>query len=210
MELVFVHGWGFDAGFWDALCPHLAEFRQQRVDLGFFGPPAAEKPSEHPCVLIGHSLGFVHALRRRQHYTRWVAINSFARFVRDASPSNRKSRGQVRDLRRQLAANPEKTMRAFYHTLGVKPMIGPADVSRLTEGLNELLAADVTETLASLDVPGLILASRKDPLIPIAVSEGLEHSAKRGRILWHDTANHIIPQSDPGWCASAIRAFLKS
>jgi len=37
MSLLFCHGWGFDAAFWDALAAALPEFAQVRDDAGYFG-----------------------------------------------------------------------------------------------------------------------------------------------------------------------------
>ena len=63
MELVFIHGFGFDASVWDPLFELLPQFKKRRIDLGFFGAAAEPLRLEGPSVLVGHSLGFLHGLR---------------------------------------------------------------------------------------------------------------------------------------------------
>ncbi len=38
--LVFAHGWGFDAGFWDALRARLQAWPQRALEFGYFSGSA--------------------------------------------------------------------------------------------------------------------------------------------------------------------------
>ena len=56
MKLVFVHGWGFDARFWDPVARRLPGADVVRCDLGYFGEPSWPLV-EGPCLAITHSFG---------------------------------------------------------------------------------------------------------------------------------------------------------
>ncbi len=200
MKLVFIHGWGFDASFWDALSALLPQYPQQRIDLGFFGQPSGGIESSEPSILVGHSLGFVHGIQQRPDWSGWVAINSFVSFAA-CVPSF-----ILHQMRKRFEADPENTLRDFYRLIGAMQSADNPNAERLLEGLDELRDGDVGDTLAALNIPNLILAARHDPLVPVGASEDL---AQYGKILWHDNDGHILPQSDPVWCANAIRNFLK-
>ena len=45
LSLLFCHGWGFDAAFWNSLAALLPEYAQVRDDAGYFGNPAAPAPA---------------------------------------------------------------------------------------------------------------------------------------------------------------------
>ena len=60
-----------------------------------------------------------------------------------------------------------------------------------------------------LDVPGLVLAARQDPLVPPKVSENLCGLTREGAIAWHEEGAHALHATDPVWCAEAIEDFLQ-
>ncbi len=303
IELVFIHGWGFDAGVWDRLAEHLSDYPQRRLDLGFFperhsgkiaflpqqkcdfirNPVSSSAGNFLPIekldsgsiffrpaslteekivqndvrhdvrrILIGHSLGFLHGLMQHQDWAGWVAINGFRRFTPDCVPP-----AALRDMRRRLSADPEETLRRFYATIGIieedterlssprrrgSSVVRPPDKDlhapqtrrdwipafagmtteswiyklkdhtnqpRLRDGLDELRDGDATGTLSSLQASGLVLASRNDPLVPVAATEALA-SASSATLAWHETGGHILPLSDPEWCAEQIKNYVKN
>ncbi|MDX2028830.1 MAG: alpha/beta hydrolase [Alphaproteobacteria bacterium] len=204
MELVFIHGWGFDARFWDAVSARLRQFPQQRVDLGFFG--RASEPVHAPAVLVGHSLGFLHGLPQR-NWAGWIAINSFPRFVQTPGQEGCVPPAMLREMRMRLSANPAQTLQDFHAMIGSPMPEGMPNAECLREGLDALRDGAVDENTAC-NIPGLVLASRKDPLVPVAASEKLGRMAQQG--LWHEAGGHILPQSDPDWCAQAIENFVAS
>jgi len=214
VELVFMHGWGLTPGFWDALGKKLWQFRQSCIDLGFFPPrPLASVPqpitrNDTRYILIGHSYGFIDGLARRADWSGWVAINSFPRFVRTDAGDGCVAEADFRAMRLRLQSDPEKTLQDFYDMIGAARPEGAPNVEKLSEGLERLQSADASATLASLDVPGLILAGGKDPLVPMKASEALAYATRQGSMLVHPDGGHLLPQSDPGWCASAITDFL--
>jgi pimeloyl-[acyl-carrier protein] methyl ester esterase len=207
MELIFIHGWGFDASFWDELAAQLPQFRQKRIDLGFFGETANEVDDAIPSILVGHSLGFVHGMRSRKNWAGWVAINGFAHFVATPTQAGCVPESSLREMKEKMTKDPPRTLARFYSSIGATPPVTAAAprIERLHEALDELLAIDLDGALRSM--PGLALASRNDPLVPVAASEAL--AVPSARIQWHATGGHMLPQSAAPWCAEAIAGFVK-
>jgi len=210
VELVLIHGWGFDAHVWDALGERLADYPQIKVNLGFFSTHKTPVFSEDGRVLIGHSFGLVHGLTQWHNWRGWIAINSFTRFVTTESRIGCVPAAQLRDMRARLQKNPSETLYSFYRMINATPHIGIPNVERLTAALDELRDADVKDTLEKFDVPGLVLAGSEDPLVPSAASEELGQLAKDGGLLVSRGGNHMLPQARPAWCALAIADFLKT
>jgi len=212
VTFVFIHGWGFDAGFWDPLCARLPQYPQQRIDLGFFGAPSekTEDESFSPRVLVGHSLGFVHGIKQGQDWSGWIAINGFSRFVKTPTREGCVTEANLREMRMRLQNNPAKTLQDFYRTTGTAPCARAPNPDRLRKGLDELRDIDVSDVLAALDVPGLALAGADDPLVPLTASEALGRMAKRGGLMLKDKAGHLLPQTDPAWCAKTIADFINA
>jgi pimeloyl-[acyl-carrier protein] methyl ester esterase len=208
VELVFVHGWGFEAHFWDSLAALLPQFPQQRLDCGFFGAPRDFQPGKTPRVLIGHSLGFMHGIAAHKDWSGWIAINGFARFIADDLKTGCVPVAELVAMKTRLQKNPTATLREFYRQIGAAPVVGAPDLTRLEAGLDELQSGNIDKTLPVLDVPGFALAGHNDPLVPIAASEALGCLARKGGLLWHHTGGHILPQSATAFCAAAITRFL--
>jgi pimeloyl-[acyl-carrier protein] methyl ester esterase len=242
MELVFIHGWGFDARFWDALAPLLPAYKQQCVDMGFFDqqinhPPLAggsnlqskfgegsdqETPSpaktndllrkskfslplpqgERDKILIGHSLGFMHGIRQRQDWKGWIAINSFPRFAGTCVPGF-----ILREMRKRLESDPAKTLSDFGGLIGAELNTNKGNIEHLLQGLDTLRDEDIGDVLGTRAMPGLVLASHNDPIVPDSASELLGDFAHD--IGWHDDGGHMLPQTYPAWCAQKITKFLK-
>jgi pimeloyl-[acyl-carrier protein] methyl ester esterase len=209
VELVFIHGWGFDARFWDNLCALMPQFRHSRIDLGFFGAaPQAHDSKSSKRVLVGHSLGFVHGLKYYKNWHGWIAINGFTRFIDGAGRPGCLPVARLRALKIGLQNDAKKTLDDFYALIGAPPPRAAPNGERLREGLDELQAADAEDFLEESRLPGLVLAGRCDPLVPLAASETLVHKARQGRLHLHEEAGHLLPLSDPAWCAQAMAGFL--
>jgi pimeloyl-ACP methyl ester carboxylesterase len=210
MRLVFIHGWGFEAGFWDGLAGLLPQFRQRRVDLGFFGEPADFVEDETPSLLVGHSLGFVHGMRSGAKWAGWVAINSFPRFVATDTEAGCVPAAALRGMRRNLMSDPQRTLYEFYSRIGATPpaLTTAPQLERLRDGLDELRDADSGAARRASHKPGLVLAAQNDPLVPCATSEALVDS--HAQIRWHADGGHMLPLNAAPWCAEAIMEFIKT
>ncbi|HEU0118856.1 MAG TPA: alpha/beta fold hydrolase [Alphaproteobacteria bacterium] len=207
MKLVFIHGWGLTPGFWDDVASRLSEFRHHRIDLGFFGPPSLPANDDEPSILIGHSLGFVHGLSTHQNWRGWVAVNSFPRFLKTKTQPGCSSAAELRDIRIRLENDPHQTLKDFHGYIGARTPAGEAQAERLREALDFLRDGDASAVLETLAAPGLVLASKNDPLVPAETSAAL---AEGRSIEWHDKGGHVLPQNDPNWCAESIRLFVAS
>lgn len=207
MHLVFVHGWAFEAPFWDALAVLLPEFSQQRLDLGFFGNPSMhmERPPEES-VLIGHSMGFMYGLKQSSSWKAWVSINGFSHFLDKPDQRGCVSPSSLRDLRIRLKTDAPKALAGFYKMIGSSVNLKSVDEERLLWGLNVLRDDECDTDLTIKRQPGLILATRQDPLVPATMSEAME---RYGELIWHESGSHVLPQSDPEFCAHHLAGFIK-
>jgi pimeloyl-[acyl-carrier protein] methyl ester esterase len=212
MELVFIHGWGCDASFWDPLAGLLSEHKQQKIERGYFGSPQTKIETGHTAILIGHSLGFMYGLQQKQDWAGWIAINSFPRFVQSSGKPGCVHGFLLGEMRRRFAHDPQKTLAEFYKLIGENSILNMAHLNQtlLLEGLDELREYDMQPTLSDLAVPSMVLASRNDPLVPENVGEALTCVNSHARLLWHETGGHMLPHTDPAWCANAVNDFIKS
>jgi pimeloyl-[acyl-carrier protein] methyl ester esterase len=135
----------------------------------------------------------------------WIAINGFPRFVPDCVTA-----AQLREMKFGMAIAAARTLQVFYARLGAQAPLGSPDFERLRSGLDELQDGDIAADIEKLGAPGLVLAARNDGLVPVGVSEGLGRTVRDGGILWHENGGHVLPQSDPAWCAKAIENFAKA
>ncbi|WP_222852619.1 alpha/beta fold hydrolase, partial [Bordetella pertussis] len=69
-----------------------------------------------------------------------------------------------------------------------------------------LREADERQALAASRLPLLALAGTADPIVPPALTRA-QFGACAG-LHWRDGGGHLLPASDPDWCAGRIRAFL--
>ena len=211
MHLVFVHGWAFDASFWDLTAARLADYSSERLDLGFFGQPSSFRASPAESILIGHSLGFAYGMRQHRPWKSWVAINSFSLFIDRADHRGCVPAATLRDLGRRLKADTGEALKGFYGLIDAAPISRAPDLDRLIWGLDQLRDCDPAAFTGAQKERGLVLAARNDPLVPEAVSQTLAlNLASDMTPVWHETGGHILPLSDPEFCARQIRLFLQS
>ncbi|KAA5926448.1 alpha/beta fold hydrolase [Achromobacter xylosoxidans] len=204
--LLFVHGWAFDAAFWGPLAAALADWPQAVANAGYFGPPHTPAPAG-PVLAIGHSLGALRLLGEPPPAcVGLVAINGFARFGAGADfPEGVPARMLDRMLNR-LATQPETVLRDFRQRCGDTSAIGVPQVEPLARDLGILRDADQRAALATLPMPLLALAGTADPIAPTAMTTVCFGAA--AELHWRDGGGHLLPLTDPDWCAQRIRAFL--
>jgi len=203
-SLVFVHGWGFDAGFWHPVRALLPDRACAAIDLGFTGEASAPEPPAG-AVAVGHSLGFLWLLERRPFPWRaLIAINGFPRFVEG---DGFRPAVAARALERMIAEfdrNPGKVAAEFLVRCGASAPADGFDARRMAEALRWLLEWDGRRALSAETAPVHVLAGRGDPIVPPAMTV----AGFAGRqIHWHE-GGHLLPQTDPAWCAERIVACL--
>ncbi|HXF67801.1 MAG TPA: alpha/beta fold hydrolase, partial [Burkholderiales bacterium] len=130
-DVVFLHGWGQDAGVWDDLAARLApRFRAHAPDLPGYGAAAGRSPctleamaeavahgAPRRCHVVGWSLGGQVALlwaRRAPHQVERLAlIATTPCFTQRPGWSCALAAEEVRDFARALAADRAGTLARF-------------------------------------------------------------------------------------------------
>ncbi len=203
--LLFVHGWGFSADFWQPLRQRLNGIPCLAWDLGFHGAPNRPLPAaDGPVVAVGHSFGLLWLLK--EHPLPWralVSINGFSRFTRaDDFPQGVAPRLLER-MAARLEEAPAAVHRDFLARCGMEAAASDGlDPARLAWGLSALAGWDC-RAAAPVD---LALCGRQDPIVPPAMSEALFAPALAK---WRD-GGHLLPLSDPDWCARQLTAYLET
>ncbi len=209
MHVVFVHGWGFNAGIWTELSARLPEAEITLVDLGFVeGGPESHAASDadwpEDAIAVGHSLGLLWLLKEgKGRFKALVSIQGFDRFCPHVSEV------RVAALKRGLSRDAEGTMQAFWRSCGA-PDFARAEalnVARLDEGLDWLVHWDAEAAKKRLECPILTLASKDDAIVPNAMSEAVWG---KGNIIWSPDGGHVLPLRHPDWCARHVAEFAHS
>ena len=202
--LVLVHGWGFDTGFWTPRLEALPEFPSLSVELG-----SAERSwPAGPLVAVGHSLGFLWLLRKRPFTWRaLVAINGFPRFTEGNGFAPAVAARTLERMISQFERQPRKVVDDFIARCGGAPP-ETLDVEQLRRGLGWLRDWDQRQALENEKAPVLALAGRSDPIVPEAMSAAAFDGVANVSLHWRD-GGHLLPRTDPVWCAERIRECLK-
>lgn len=202
--LLFVHGWGFDAGFWSAVSERLPDFRREAVDLGFRGP--GHRPTPERPVVVAHSMGLAWALANlARPWAGVVAVNAFPRFTRAADFVSGVAPRLVERMIDRFDDDPRGVAADFLRRCGVaSPDTESLRPGPLGEALRWLATGDERAALGELDCPLVALAGTRDPIVPEAMSR--EAFAGRDLIL-AEGGGHLLPLSHPDWVAQRIRHF---
>jgi pimeloyl-[acyl-carrier protein] methyl ester esterase len=201
MQIVLVHGWGFNAGLWRDVAPRLAPHEALVIDLGFIrgGPKGwGELPQDALCV--GHSFGLLWLLKHGPRPMRGlVSVGGFDCF------SAHVPLDAVSAMKQGLDRNPAAQMRGFWRACGLEEVFAPAqclEVSTLKAGLDWLVAWDERSRRQALDVPLMALAARDDVIVPPRATEAIWAGA--GELRWRATGGHALPLTAPDWIAHQI------
>lgn len=223
LNLLFCHGWGFDAGFWTPLTTLLPEFGHVRDDAGYFisngsdaklllcpATPHTIPAPPSPYIAITHSYGTMRLLAAPPPgIVGLVAITGFDRFTQaDGFPGT--PRRVVDRMVSAVAQVPETVLADFHTMLGSTVPSGTPQTERLQTDLVGLRDGDMREAAAQLDVPILSLQAEKDVLLPVSMRETVFATVGGVMRHTHPSAGHLLPREDAHWCAEAIRHFANS
>lgn len=203
--LYLVHGWGFDASFWQPLQAELPDIDCLTVDLGFRAPPRLpDPPAGARLVAVGHSLGVPWLLRHRFDWHALVAINGFTRFSRTPGFAHGWPGKVLERMRAVLYERPEQVHAEFIRRCGLcRPAAGALNAEALADGLEWLKDWDERADLPR--TPLLALAGALDAV----VSPDMTRDCFAERDLrWCEDGGHLLPISHARWCAGQIRDLL--
>jgi pimeloyl-[acyl-carrier protein] methyl ester esterase len=201
--LLLVHGWGFDAAFWQPLRCALRDFDSVAWDLGFCGRPARPPlPAGRPVIAVGHSFGFLWLLHHRPVAWRaLVSINGFPRFTRCPDFPVGVARRLLDRMLARLADEPRAVYDEFMARCGAT--VGgevALDKAALAAGLAALTDWDGRPQGSTVAVD-LVLAGLNDPIAPPNLTE----MAFAGRVVEWQSGGHLLPRQAPDWCAGRLR-----
>jgi pimeloyl-[acyl-carrier protein] methyl ester esterase len=199
--LILLHGWGYQAAFWQPLIAALSDMDCRAWDLGYFGTPSF-LPPEREAVAVGHSHGLQWLLHQRPFaWKGLISINGFSRFAAATDLPEGVPLAQIDRLGETLEQDPLGCLTGFRQRCGdwVAPPDTP-DIVRLLDSLEHLRQWDERPA-----VPDLALCGEADKVVPASLSRAL---FPEGTMRWH-TGGHLLPLQDPDWCAGEIRTWLK-
>lgn len=205
--LYLVHGWGFDASFWEPLRTELADCDVLTVDLGFRAKPRVpDPPPGARLVAVGHSLGVPWLLRHRFGWRALVSINGFTRFSRTPGFPHGWPGRVIERMRAVMYGDAEQVHADFIRRCGLcRPAEGPLHVEPLAEGLRWLKDWDERPALPHGAAPVLALAGALDA---VASPEMTRDCFAERDLRWCEDGGHLLPITHAPWCAGHIRELL--
>jgi pimeloyl-[acyl-carrier protein] methyl ester esterase len=208
---MLLHGWGFDAGFWDGVRARLPEGDALPLDCGYFNARhMPELPVDRPLIAVGHSLGSMLLLGRSDVvWTGFVAINGFARFsFADDYPGVR--RRVIEQMLRRFDQDPATVLGEFRARCGAdEPPPADLQADALRSGLLMLRDSDYREAAAALESPALLLAGGADPIVTAEMTDASAACFRQATVEWLPDGGHLLPRLAPGWCVGHLTAFAE-
>jgi pimeloyl-ACP methyl ester carboxylesterase len=179
--------------------------------------------------LLGLSQGcakaVVFAARYPERVTRMVLCGGYARGWRHRDPADSASVGEARcTLIRSGWGSDNKAIRQMLTTIYMPDAPAEAqtwftDLQRKTataENAAAILLAhgdvDIRGILGNVRAPTLVIHARNDVVVPYDQGQELAAGIEGARFVTLDTANHILPATDPAWqrCMCHIHDFLEA
>jgi pimeloyl-ACP methyl ester carboxylesterase len=200
--ILFVHGWGYDAGFWDPLRQALGDLPSIALDRGYFGGARTAIPSSIT-LLVGHSLGFLWLARQPalQHLP-LIGINAFPRFLESGGYKPAIAPRVLERMQRRIATDPRSVLAEFWQRAGASGPDKSPNVAALAEGLDHLATWDERENLARSARSMRLIAGQEDAIVPAAMTRmAFEHSLTE----WLP-GGHALPRTHPAELARLIAA----
>lgn len=204
--ILFVHGWGYDASFWEPLRGEIGDLPSTALDLGFFGA-GDERVPDGVTMLVGHSLGFAWLLRQPAlRNLPLIGINAFPRFLEGADYRPAVALRILERMHRRLALKPGAVLSEFWAKAGASGPAGAPDVGALAKGLEWLADWDERANLAARTSPVHLIAGGEDAIVP---AEMTRMAFGDSAIFWLSEGGHALPRTLPGDVAAIVRAFAQ-
>jgi pimeloyl-[acyl-carrier protein] methyl ester esterase len=200
--ILFVHGWGYDAHFWDPVRAALGDVPSTVLDLGYFGAVETMLPRD-VTLLVGHSLGFLWLARQSMlKHLPLVGINAFPRFLEADDYRPAISARVLERMRRRIVGDTHGVLGEFWTRAGAAGPDRTPNAPALAEGLDQLAAWDERENLVSRASPTRLIAGREDAIVPPAMTE---MAFKGSETAWLP-GGHALPHTHAAEIARLIRS----
>jgi pimeloyl-ACP methyl ester carboxylesterase len=199
--ILFVHGWGYDAGFWDPVRAALGDVPSAALDLGYFGAADIALPRD-VTLLVGHSLGFLWLARHNAlTHLPLIGINAFPRFLEAENYRPAVSARVLERMKRRVINDTRGVLEDFWARAGAAGPEAEPNTAVLAEGLDHLAAWDERENLAVRASPTRLIAGSEDAIVPAAMTE---MAFKSSTIAWLP-GGHALPRTHAAEIARLIR-----
>ncbi len=208
-QFVFIHGWGFDARFWRPLLQELPLKKSACVDLGYYNRAQQPDSIDDDYILVAHSAGLLWALKNLLRPKSVVAINSFPKFTQSLDFPNGVPSVYLRKMQKKWQTEPTTVLQDFQELVraGYDLSGETIDQEALLNGLKDLNEIDGRPALKAWDCPVLALSAEDDPLIFLPHSQAFTGMGARFDLRLSPSGGHILPLSQPQWCAEQIQEF---
>lgn len=208
MNLLFVHGWGFDASIWRDVADRLDQWTCAFVERGYFAEPHIPDMAA-PFVVVTHSFGAMWALRNVSPHCRGlVAVNGFDCFAARPDFAGVPSRLLDRMIA-QFDQDAKAVVSEFRHRCGASAPSGEPNAARLRDDLLAMRDVDCRAETARVGWPMLSIQGVDDPILPPAMREAVFASASQAERMTCE-GGHLLPLTAPEYCATRIAAFAEA
>ncbi len=200
--ILFVHGWGYDARFWDPVRAAMGDVPSAALDLGYFGSIDTTLPPD-VTLLVGHSLGFLWLARQGAlEHVPLVGVNAFPRFLEAADYRPAVPARVLERMKRRVLSDTRGVLGDFWTRAGAAGPDRAPNATALAAGLDHLAAWDERENLAARASSTRLIAGREDAIVPAAMTE---MAFKGSDIAWLP-GGHALPHSHAADIARLIRS----
>lgn len=204
LQIIWSHGWGFNAPFFTPLCHALPGYDHLVIDWGYFGQRHLPMPRfDWPLIGIGHSLGFAKLLELDFPFDRLISLGGFTHFCQSDDFKDGTPHRVLQRMQTKFQRSPQQVLVDFQVSCGYADPILPID-SMNKQLLQEDLYKLMTVALSLPSIPCLAIAGLADQICPLRQQQALFPSVKTMQ------GEHNFPQAFPLETAKIIQNFLKS
>lgn len=210
IEILLQHGWGWDAGCWEAWRASAPPgVRLLVADRGYFGAPSS--PVGQPQVLVAHSFG-LHLLEPRwlEGAELVVVLGGFQAFHPEEEGAGRRSRRLVGRMCQRLVREPVALLAEFHARCfspeagqyvlpgGLAPQLLAADLERLDKGVLDRRPLSAVPRV-------LLLHGDQDQIVSMAQARQLHQCLPKSRLEIIPGAGHALPLTRAPECWAQIQ-----
>lgn len=175
-------------------------------------------------VLVGHSvggtIGILAAARAPEVFSKLVLIGASPRYLQDVDYPGGLSNSDVRDVYEAIR-NEHWEWAKNYSLMAMQNNDHPElaegfaknlrkiPTERVLTVLHSILQMDFRSALPQVGVPALIIQSREDAFVPLAVAEYLQQNLRGSTLKVIDAYGHLPHISAPATVVAAMQDFLR-